>query len=221
MLQMARVKPVLEGMNRQAHRMRIQPILKEVECSHGFASNNETSTHHNLAAMSKSNQQSRVTSQSPRSATSCFDGIPAPQALNSLLDPTAVAVPCSIDECVEVSGLDRTVVRLVRVRASQVHDCACCVVRYAGEARASGEEERRLIGLRTWRRAPFFTEAERAALAWAEAVTLVVGRPVPDWVYAEAHEYFSDTELSVLAVAVADVGGRSRSKTCKVKFRNK
>src|SRR5437762_12445236 len=91
-------------------------------------------------------------------------------------------------------GLEPGLHELVKIRASQVNGCAFCLDMHTQDARAAGETEQRLYALSAWRETPFFTDRERAALAWTEAVTLV-SQGVPDAAFAEARRHFSEKEL--------------------------
>src|SRR5205814_6305635 len=90
---------------------------------------------------------------------------------------------------------DHRLRELVRTRASQLNGCAYCIDMHTKDARAGGETEQRLYGLSAWRETPFYTDRERAALAWTDAVTLVSHGPVPDALYQEARRHFSEKEL--------------------------
>ena len=116
------------------------------------------------------------------------------------------AVERDVREC----GLERGLLELVKLRASQINGCAYCVDMHTKDARAHGETEQRLYAVVVWRQAPFFTERERAALAWAEAVTLVSREQVPDKVFEIARQQFSDKELVDLTMAVIAINGWNR-----------
>ncbi|MGH6769543.1 MAG: carboxymuconolactone decarboxylase family protein [Xanthobacteraceae bacterium] len=107
-------------------------------------------------------------------------------------------------------GLERSLLELVKLRASQVNGCAHCIDMHTKELRADGESEQRLDLLDAWRESPFYSERERAALAWTEAVTLVTEGHVPDDVYAEARAQFSEPELANLTLAVVAINGANR-----------
>ncbi len=111
------------------------------------------------------------------------------------------------------SGLDTSLVDLVNLRASILNGCAYCIDAHTKDARANGETEQRLYAVAAWEEAPFFTERERAALAWTDAVTLISETHVPDEVFNQAREYFSEKELVDLTVAVIAVNGWSRLAT--------
>ena len=108
------------------------------------------------------------------------------------------------------SGLEQSLLELVRMRASQINGCAYCLDMHSKDARANGETEQRLYALNAWRETPFFTDRERAALAWTEAVTLVSQDHVPDSVYAEASQRFTENELVHLTLAVATINTWNR-----------
>src|SRR6266481_6747094 len=108
------------------------------------------------------------------------------------------------------SKLEPSLIELVKMRASQINGCAYCIDMHSKDARAEGESEQRLYALDAWRETPFFTDRERAALAWTEAVTLVADGHVPDAVYEEARQRFSDEELVNLTMAVATINGWNR-----------
>jgi AhpD family alkylhydroperoxidase len=125
----------------------------------------------------------------------------APEAIKPLLDLGAY---------IHRSGLDRQLVNLVLLRASQINGCAYCIDMHTKDARAEGETEQRLYGLDAWRETPFYTDRERAALAWTEAVTLVSQGHVPDDVYEEARRHFSEKELVDLNMAVVVINAWNR-----------
>src|SRR5262249_31069212 len=99
---------------------------------------------------------------------------------------------------------------LVRMRASQINGCAYCLDMHSKDARAEGEKEQRLYCLPAWRETPFYSERERAALAWAEAGTVVSESHVPDDVFEEARKHFSEEELAHLTLALVSINGWNR-----------
>jgi AhpD family alkylhydroperoxidase len=107
-------------------------------------------------------------------------------------------------------GVERGLLELVKLRASQINGCAYCVDMHTKDARANGETEQRLYAVVVWKEAPFFTERERAALAWTEAVTLVSQEQVPDNIFEIARKEFSDKELIDLTMAVIAINGWNR-----------
>ena len=107
-------------------------------------------------------------------------------------------------------GLDHALLELVKLRASQLNGCAHCIDMHTKELRADGESEQRLYLLNAWRESPFYSDRERAALAWTEAVTLVAESQVPDDVYEEARKQFNDEELVNLTMALVAINGANR-----------
>jgi AhpD family alkylhydroperoxidase len=107
------------------------------------------------------------------------------------------------------SSLEKTVRELVKIRASQINGCAFCIDMHTKDARAMGETEQRIYALSAWRETPFFTERERAALAWTEAVTRV-SEGVSDEVYEEARRHFNEEEMVDLTWAVAAINAWNR-----------
>jgi AhpD family alkylhydroperoxidase len=111
---------------------------------------------------------------------------------------------------VKSSRLEPSLLELVKMRASQINGCAFCIDMHSKDARAKGESEQRLYALSAWRESPFFTDRERAALAWTEAVTLISVDRVPDAVYEHAKQHFSEEELVNLTLAVITINGWNR-----------
>lgn len=107
-------------------------------------------------------------------------------------------------------GLERSLLELVKLRASQINGCAQCIDMHTKELRAEGESEQRLYLLSAWREAPMYSERERAALAWTEAVTLVADTHVPDDVYEAVRAQFNETELANLTFAIVAINGANR-----------
>jgi AhpD family alkylhydroperoxidase len=115
-----------------------------------------------------------------------------------------------LESYVRQSGLEPSLLELVKTRASQINGCAFCIDMHTKDARAAGESEQRLYGLSAWREAPFYSDRERAALDWTEAVTLVADGHVPDAVYESVRRHFSEQELANLTVAVIAINGWNR-----------
>jgi len=107
-------------------------------------------------------------------------------------------------------GLEKSLLELVKMRASQINGCAFCIDMHWKDARAEGETEQRLYGLSAWREAPYYTERERAALEWTEAITLVSKDQVPDEVYELVKKQFSEAEIANLTMAVVAINGWNR-----------
>jgi len=116
----------------------------------------------------------------------------------------------ALETYVQGSGLEPTMIELIKMRASQINGCAYCLHMHARDARAKGESEERLYLLDAWRESPLYTDRERAALAWTEAVTLVSQTRVPDEVYEAVLSQFSEEELVKLTVAVAAINAWNR-----------
>ena len=126
------------------------------------------------------------------------------------ITPAARAALSAVDEYVHKSGLEPALLDLVKLRASQINGCAYCIDMHSKDARARGESEQRLYALSAWRETPFFTERERAALAWAEAVTLVSRDHVPDDVYQMVRKHFEEKQLIDLTMAVVAINSWNR-----------
>lgn len=116
----------------------------------------------------------------------------------------------ALEKYVESSGLESSLLNLIKTRASQLNGCAWCLDMHTKDARAEGEAEQRLYALVAWRDTPFYGARERAALAWTEAVTLVAQTQVPDEVYREARKHFSEKELVDLTLAIIAINGWNR-----------
>jgi len=119
--------------------------------------------------------------------------------------PQALQAVRQLEEYVENCGLELPLLRFVQIRASQINRCAFCLDMHTKDARVEGEDEQRLYLLDSWEEAPCYSERERAALAWTEAVTLLGEGHVPDEVYERVRPHFSDEELVNLTLAVATI----------------
>ncbi|HEV2731069.1 MAG TPA: carboxymuconolactone decarboxylase family protein [Terriglobales bacterium] len=108
------------------------------------------------------------------------------------------------------SSLELPLLHLIKLRASQINGCAYCIDMHWKDLRAIGETEQRLYGLDAWRESPYYSDRERAALAWTEAVTRITDGHAPDWVYAEVHPHFSEKELADLTLAIATINAWNR-----------
>ena len=116
--------------------------------------------------------------------------------------PKAMQALYPMAKYVNSSGLDPRLLELVKMRTSQLNGCAYCIDMHSKDARAAGETEQRLYLLNAWRETPLYTERERTALEWTEAVTRVADGHVPDEVYARARDHFGEEELLSLTIAV-------------------
>jgi AhpD family alkylhydroperoxidase len=126
------------------------------------------------------------------------------------VDPKALQTLLKQEHYAADSDLEQSLLDLVKVRASQINHCAFCLDMHVKEARASGETEQRLYSLDAWRETPFYSERERAALAWTEAVTVLTDGFVPDSVYGAVREQFTEQEIISLTMAVIAINGWNR-----------
>ena len=124
--------------------------------------------------------------------------------------PEAMQAMSSLHAYVGRCGLDHGLLELVKLRASQINGCAWCMDMHSKELRAAGESEQRLHLLSAWQECPFYTERERAALAWTEALTLLTQGNVPDEVFALARSQFTEEELVKLTLAIVAINGANR-----------
>ncbi len=116
----------------------------------------------------------------------------------------------TLERYVRTCGLEAELLELVKLRASYLNGCAYCVDMHTKDARAAGEQEQRLYAVPVWRETTFFTPRERAALAWTEAVTELGRAGVPDALFDEVREHFTDEELVNLTMAVVVINGWNR-----------
>jgi len=107
-------------------------------------------------------------------------------------------------------GLEKYLLTLIDLRASQINGCAYCLDMHWKDLRADGETEQRLYSLDAWRESPFYSDRERAALEWTEALTLLTNGHVPDEVYEQVRQHFNEKELSDLTLAVVTINGWNR-----------
>jgi len=116
----------------------------------------------------------------------------------------------ALQQYVNSSGLEHKLLQLVEVRASQINGCAYCIDMHTKDARALGETEQRLYLLDAWRESPFYSDRERAALEWTEALTLITQGHAPDDVYARVSKQFSPEELVNLSLAIGTINTWNR-----------
>ena len=119
--------------------------------------------------------------------------------------PEGMRVMDALDHYIQTCGLEPELLDLIKLRASQLNGCAYCVDMHRKDARSGGETKQRLYSLSVWRETPFYTHRERAALAFTEAVTLIAERRIPDEVYEQARQQFSDEELVKLMLAIVTI----------------
>ena len=116
----------------------------------------------------------------------------------------------ALDQYLQGCALEESLLHLVRLGASQINGCAYCLDMHWKDLRAIGEGEQRLYSLDAWRESPYYTDRERAALTWTEAVTLITSGHVSDAVYEEVRPHFSEKELCDLTLAVAAINAWNR-----------
>jgi AhpD family alkylhydroperoxidase len=136
-------------------------------------------------------------------------------AMNARMDvskaaPAAYKAMGGLQLAVEKSGLEHSLLELVKMRASQINGCAFCLAMHSTDARKAGESEMRLYLLNAWEESPVYSERERAALAWTEALTLISEGHVPDEIYETVRRQFSDEELANLTMAIVAINGWNR-----------
>lgn len=124
--------------------------------------------------------------------------------------PQGVEILHTLENYVKSSSLEPSLLELIRLRASQINKCAYCIDMHTKDARSRGESEQRLYGLSAWRESPFYSERERAALAWTEAVTRIDKNQVADAVYEQAKKSYSEKELIDLTFAVIAINSWNR-----------
>jgi AhpD family alkylhydroperoxidase len=124
--------------------------------------------------------------------------------------PAALKAMLGLEEAGRESSLEPALHELVKMRASQLNGCAYCLDMHSKDARAMGEEEQRLYLLEAWREAPCYSDRERAALAWCEALTLLPQSGAPDDVYAEVAEQLDEEEIVALTLAIVAINGWNR-----------
>ena len=116
----------------------------------------------------------------------------------------------ALDQYLGKCGLDESLLHLVRLRASQINGCAYCIDMHWKDLKSVGETDQRLYGLDAWEESPYYSDRERAALAWTEAVTNVKEGHVPDSVYEQVREFFPEKELADLTLAVTAINSWNR-----------
>ena len=124
--------------------------------------------------------------------------------------PDGLKAMLGLEKYVRQSGLEPALCELIKIRTSQINGCAFCLDMHTKDARAAGETEQRLYALSAWRETPFFSERERAALAWTEAVTRVSESHVTDETYETVRKHFTDKELVDLTLAIVAINGWNR-----------
>ena len=108
------------------------------------------------------------------------------------------------------AGIEKPLLLLIKIRSSQINGCAYCIDMHTKDARAAGETEQRIYLLNAWRETPFFSERERAALEWTEALTLIAVDHAPDELFLRVRQYFSEPELVNLSLAIGTINAWNR-----------
>jgi len=124
--------------------------------------------------------------------------------------PSAAKAMLGLQAAVDHSGLEQSLIELLKLRASQLNGCAYCIDMHSKDAMAMGETAQRLFLLDAWHEAPFYSARERAALAWCETLTLIAERGAPDEVFEEVQKEFSDEEIANLTLAIVAINGWNR-----------
>ncbi len=128
--------------------------------------------------------------------------------------PEGLQAMRGLENYVRQCGLEQSLQELVRLRASQINGCSFCIDAHTKDARAEGESEQRLYCLSAWWETPFYSDRERAALAWTEAVTKISEKQILEDVYENARAHFSEKELVDLTLAVVAVNSWNRLAIC-------
>jgi AhpD family alkylhydroperoxidase len=144
-----------------------------------------------------------------------FENLRGGNVMSSRIDYTKVAPGAlramyGLEKYLAGSTIEEPLRELVKMRASQMNGCAYCIDMHSKDARAHGESEQRLYGLSAWREAPYYTERERAALAWTEELTLIAENHVSDEVYEQTRRQFSEQEIVDLTLAVVTINAWNR-----------
>lgn len=124
--------------------------------------------------------------------------------------PAALQAMVGLEKVVHQSTLDEKLLELIKIRSSQINGCAHCLDMHTKDAVAIGENEQRIHVLSAWREAPFYSEKERAALAWCESLTLIAQSGASDDVYGEVKRMFTSKEIVELTLAIVAINGWNR-----------
>jgi len=124
--------------------------------------------------------------------------------------PETIKALRAVEAQILASGLEKSLIELVKTRASQINGCAYCISVHTADARKQGETEERLYLLNAWRESPLYTERERAALAWTEAVTLIAETHAPDDLYEDVRAHFSESETVNLTMLIGSINAWNR-----------
>jgi AhpD family alkylhydroperoxidase len=125
------------------------------------------------------------------------------------VEPEAYKAMLGLEKYLHRSGLSRTLLDLIKIRASQINRCAFCIDMHTKDARKNGETQR-IYALNAWNETPFFTNEERAALAMTYAVTLVAGNSISDDLYEEVSRYFTANQIAQILIAIVTINAWNR-----------
>ncbi|MEC4815477.1 MAG: carboxymuconolactone decarboxylase family protein [Scytonema sp. PMC 1069.18] len=128
----------------------------------------------------------------------------------SKTEPAAYKAMWELENYVNKSGLDKKIISLIKIRASQINGCAFCIDMHTKEARKNGETEQRIYALNAWRETPFFTTEESAVLNLTEAITLISENHVPDELYEEVSNYFEPNEIAKILMTIVTINAWNR-----------
>jgi AhpD family alkylhydroperoxidase len=126
------------------------------------------------------------------------------------LSPDGYKAMLSLEHYLSKSKVEKKLLHLIKLRVSQMNGCAYCLDMHWKDLQGEGESEQRMYSLDAWRETPYYTDRERAALAWAEAVTNITDGHAPDELFEEARQHFSEQELADLTLAVATINSWNR-----------
>ena len=124
--------------------------------------------------------------------------------------PDTIKALVALEEQIQASGLEKSLIELVKTRASQINGCAFCINMHTQDARKQGETEQRLYLLNAWHESPLYTDRERAALAWTEALTLIAETHAPDDIYEGVRAHFSESETVNLTMLIGAINAWNR-----------
>ena len=124
--------------------------------------------------------------------------------------PETIKALRAVEAQILASGLEKSLIELVKTRASQINGCAYCISVHTADARKQGETEERLYLLNAWRESSLYTDRERAALAWTEALTLIAETHAPDDLYEDVHAHFSESETVNLTMLISAINAWNR-----------
>jgi AhpD family alkylhydroperoxidase len=126
------------------------------------------------------------------------------------MEPNAFKAMMELENYIEGTDIDKTLLELIKIRASQINGCAFCIDMHTKDARKHGETEQRIYALNAWRETPFFTSEERAVLSLTESVTFISEDHVPDEIYEEASRYFDQKQLAQIIMAIITINAWNR-----------